>query len=199
MKEVEKEGYVYLGIVELDKIRENQMKEKTLKEYKRRLRLVLKSKLNGKNKAAINAWAVAVFRYGAGILQWKKSELKDVYRKSRKTMTMNGALHPKSDVDRLYIKRKEGDRGLVRVERCVREEENSMGFYVANSEENIIKGVAAAEIINTEDTVTSEFKKQKTRELKQNWHEKKMHGQFVREIPEKVDQHRICNGYPKVI
>ena len=32
--------------------------------------------------------SVAVFRYGAGILQWKESELKDVDRKSRKIMTM---------------------------------------------------------------------------------------------------------------
>ena len=39
MKEVEKEGYTYLGIVELNKIKENEMKEKTIKEYKRRLRL----------------------------------------------------------------------------------------------------------------------------------------------------------------
>ena len=70
MKEVEKEGYTYLGIVELDKIKENEMKEKTIKEYKRRFRLVLKSKINRKNKlTAINAWAMAVFRYGAGILQ----------------------------------------------------------------------------------------------------------------------------------
>ena len=70
MNEVEKEGYTYLGIVELDKIKENEMKEKTIKEYKRRFRLVLKSKINRKNKlTAINAWAMAVFRYGAGILQ----------------------------------------------------------------------------------------------------------------------------------
>ena len=59
-----------MGIVELDKIKENVMKEKTIKEYKRRLRLVLKSKLNGKNKiTAINAWAVTLFRYGAVMLQ----------------------------------------------------------------------------------------------------------------------------------
>ena len=31
MKEFEKEGYTYLGIVELDKIKENEMKEKTIK------------------------------------------------------------------------------------------------------------------------------------------------------------------------
>ena len=36
MKEVEKEGYTYLGIVELDRINENELKKKT-KEYKRRL------------------------------------------------------------------------------------------------------------------------------------------------------------------
>ena len=80
--------------------------------------------------------------------------MKDVDRKSRKTMTMYETLHPKSGVDRLYIKRKEGGRGLMRVERCVREEENSLGFYVADSEENLIRGVAAAETINTGDTVT---------------------------------------------
>ena len=38
----------------------------------------------------MNAWAVAVLRYGAGIQQWKESELKDVDRKSKKTMTMYG-------------------------------------------------------------------------------------------------------------
>ena len=62
MKEVEKERYKYLGIAELDKIKENEMKEKTIKEYKRKLQLVLKSKLTRKHKiTAINAWAVAVF------------------------------------------------------------------------------------------------------------------------------------------
>ena len=70
-----------------------------------------------------------------------KSDLKDVNRKSRKTVTMCGALHPKSDVDRLYIKRKEGGRSLMSKEHCVREEEINLGFYVANSEENLIKGV----------------------------------------------------------
>ena len=86
---------------------------------------------------------------------------------------MYGASHPKSGVDRLYLKRKEGGRGLMTVERCFREEDNSLGFCVANAEENLIRGVAAAEAINTEDTVmTGEFKKQKAQKLKQNWHEK---------------------------
>ena len=80
MKEVEKEGYTYLGIVELDKIKEDEMKTKTIKEYKRRCP---KIKTNWeKQTTAINTWAVAVFRYGAEILQWKESELKNVDNKS---------------------------------------------------------------------------------------------------------------------
>lgn len=45
------------------------------------------------------------------------------------------------------------------VECCIREGEKSLGFYVASSEENLIKRVYAAEIINTEDTFTSGEKK----------------------------------------
>ena len=163
--------------------------------------MVLKSKLNGKNKiTAINAWAVVVFRYGAGILQWKDSKLKDVDRKSRKTITMYGGLHLKSDVDRLYIKRKERGRGLISVERSIREEENRLGFYVANSEENLIRGVAAAETINTEDTVMGgEFKKQKAQELKQNWHEKKCKDSLSRKRQKKLIRTKPGNRYPKVI
>ena len=57
----------------------------------------------------------------------------------------------------------------MRAEQCVREEEYSLGFYVTNSEESLIKGVAAAATITTEDTVTSgEFTKQKAQESKQN-------------------------------
>ena len=117
--------------------------------------MILKSKLNGRKKVtAINTWAVAIFRHGVGIIQWKASELKDLDRKSRKTMVMYGGLHPKSDVDRLYVKRKEGGRGLISVERCIREEENNLRFYVAISEENLIRGVLTAEAINTRETIT---------------------------------------------
>ena len=83
-------------------------------------------------------------------------------------------------------------------ERCVREEENSLGFYVLNSEENLIRGVAAAERINSEDTITSaEFKTQKAQVFNQNCSEKKMHGQFVREMPKKYDKNKTWQWLSK--
>ena len=83
---------------------------------------------------------------------------------------MYGALHRKSNVDRFYIKRKEGGRSLMSIECCVRKEESS--FTLPYSEENLIRGVIVAETINIEDTVANaEFKKQKAQEFKQNWSE----------------------------
>ena len=62
---------------------------------------------------------------------------------------------------------------MISVERCIREEEISLKFHVANSEENLIRGVAAAETINTRETISSvQFKKQKAKELKEKWSEK---------------------------
>ena len=46
MKEVDENGYTYFGILELDEIKEHEMKNKVTAEYKRTLRLILKSKLN---------------------------------------------------------------------------------------------------------------------------------------------------------
>ena len=37
-------------------------------------------------------------------------------RKTRKMLTMYKMHHPKADIDRLYVKRKGGGRGLVKVE-----------------------------------------------------------------------------------
>ena len=68
------------------------MKIKVTGEYKRRLRLILKSKLNGKNMIqTINTWAVTLLRYGAGINNWKVDDLKKMDRTTRKTLTMYAA------------------------------------------------------------------------------------------------------------
>ena len=95
------ESYKYLGILEADKFLEEKMKLNVLKEYIRRLRKVLKSKLNGGNLVrGLNTWAVSLLRYSAAFVSWRKSELQAIARKTRKLFTIYGALHPKLDVDR---------------------------------------------------------------------------------------------------
>ena len=96
------------------------MKLNVSKEYIRRLRNVLKSKMNGGNLVRrVNTWVVSLLRYSAAFVSWRKSELQAIDRKTRKLFTIYGALQPKSDVDRLYMPIKVGRRGLISIEDCV--------------------------------------------------------------------------------
>ena len=119
MKGIDETGYTYLGILETDKIKKKEMKEKFSKEYLRRLRLMLSSKLSGRNKImAINTWAASVMKYSAEILKWKADGLKSLDRRTRKFMTMHGALFSKSDIGRVYLSRQMGGKGLISCEGC---------------------------------------------------------------------------------
>ena len=64
IQELEKgKTYKYLGIEESEGKKHQQMKERLKQEYSRRLRMILKSELNARNKiTAIGAVAVPVLR-----------------------------------------------------------------------------------------------------------------------------------------
>ena len=143
----EGESYKYLGILEADKFLEERMKLNVSKEYIRRLRKVLKSKLNGGNLLrGVNAWAVSLLRYSAAFVSWRKSEVQAIDRKTRKLVTVYGALHPKSDVDRLYIPRKEGRRGLISIKDCVELAIRGLEVYVHGCEERLIQAARGDKI-----------------------------------------------------
>ena len=186
IKEVDDKGYKYLGILELDKIKQKEMKELFRKEYLRRVNLVMKSKLNGRNKImAANTWAVSLMRYGAGLLKWNKNELQEIDRKTRKVMTINKELHPRSDVARIYVSRKRGGRGLMSCENCVRGEENNLSWYIKNSGDILLRKVGETSIVNIEEAMEpKEYKKSKSQEGEDAWKQKVMHAQFVRDKEE---------------
>ena len=142
MKELDENGYKYLGVLEGADIMNREMKKKVKKEYLRRVKLVAKSRLYAGNLIkGINAWAVSVVRYSAGVLNWTKKELKGMDVRTRKLLTMFGVFHMKSNMDRLYMKRKEGGRGLISVMECVRGEEIALSEYVVASDEWMLKVV----------------------------------------------------------
>ena len=148
IKTIDEEEYKYFGILEYDKMKEKEMATEFVREYKRKLRLILRSKLNGKNKIkAINSWAVAIMRYGAGVLEWRFDELKELDRETRNLLTIHKGLQPKNDVDRLYVRRKEGGRGLMSCESTIGSEENNLRWYLKNSNENLIQAVRHVRIL----------------------------------------------------
>ena len=85
--------------------------------------MILKSELKARNKiTAIGALALLVLRYSFGIINWRTEEIKKIDRKTRKMLKMYKMHHPKADIDRLYVKRKEGERGLVKIEAAYKAE-----------------------------------------------------------------------------
>ena len=102
----EKETYKYLGILEANIIKQGKMKEKIKKEYLKRTRKLLETKLCSRNIIkGINISAVLLVRYSGPFLKWTREELKQMDQRTRKTM--HKALHPRDYVDRVYVSRKE--------------------------------------------------------------------------------------------
>ena len=118
IEEIEEgDQYKYLGTDEFVGIIGPLNKEKVIKEYKLRVKKIWNSELNGLNKSIVhNAFAVPVITPTVGILNWTKKEISDLDITTRKILTMAGALHTASDVDRLYVQGSKGGRGLRSIE-----------------------------------------------------------------------------------
>ena len=173
------DSYKYLGIMQSYGNHDAEVRRKATAEYKKRVKQVLKSQLTAKNKiTAINTYAVPVIRYTAGVTDWPKEEIQNLDIQTRKLLTMYGAFHPKSNVERLYDRRKEGGRGLESIERTISSEEESLRDYV--------------EQMKDKDPLIAEYRKiqkppQETNEETGNWKSKPLHGRFHSQIAEVAD------------
>ena len=138
------------------------MKDKFRNEYFRRTKLILKSKLNGRNKImAPNTCVVSILRCDAGIRKWNKNELQEMGRKTRKFMTMNKELHPRSDVARLYVFRKNGGREFIGYENSLKSEENDLGWYVKNNIEPLLVAIRTSRTITLKQLTLKNSRKLK--------------------------------------
>ena len=162
-------------------------------EYLRRARKVLKTMLNeGNIIKKINIWAISLLRYSAAFIDWNCTELTQLDRRTRKLMRMHNALHPKSNVDRLYIPRREGGRGLQGVEETVKVKNLGLENYVKESRQRLLAAARSVDIdlIEPIRETTIKAKKQKKEEKTISWEEKMLHGQFVRQTKEVGNQDR---------
>ena len=81
-------------VLEADEIKHEAMKGNIHTEYFRRVRSILKSRLSGGNiMRVINSRAISIIRYGAGIINWTKEELRNIDRKTRKLLTTQNVMH----------------------------------------------------------------------------------------------------------
>ena len=175
--------YKYLGILEFDKVMCDEMKRKVKEVYQKRVKLLMKTHLNGKNQfQALNTCTISVIRYSAAFLEQTKEETKELDRWTRKQLIAGRALHPKSNRMRIYIKCMYGGQGLISVEECCAAELRSIDFYLLNSEEDLLKVVARLEKLDKDKI---EGKKAYNNRIQQDKMDQlrsvKLHGQFGRD------------------
>ena len=90
-------------------------------------------------------------------------------------MIMHKALHPRDDVERLYVSRKEGGRGLASIENSV---DDASIQLLENYIEKHEGGLVTAIRNNNDNTIDNRM----TNTRKQKWEERLLHGRFKRLI-----------------
>ena len=95
-------------------------------------------------------------------------------QRTRKLMTIHKALLPRDDVDRLYVSRKEGGRGLASFEDCVDASIQRLEDYIQKHDGGLITAIR-----NDTDNDTDN---RMTRNRKKKWEGKQLYGRFERLI-----------------
>ena len=125
-------------------------------------------------------------------------------RKIRKLLTLNRMHHPKADVNRMYVPRKEGGRGMINLEMCFKTITIRLNTYLLLSDDRMLKLVLQHEKKKKLHSVTKESRKFK---LKLNMAQKENEQtteatKAAKEIKKKVKQgyldhmKKTCRGKP---
>ena len=95
-------------------------------------------------------------------------------QRTRKLMTMHKALHPRDNVDRLYVSRKEEGRGLASIEGSVDASIQRLKDYIQKHDGGLITAIRK----DTDNTMDNRM----TITKKQKWEGKQLYGHFKRLI-----------------
>ena len=169
----ENETYKYFAILEADSTKQEEMKNNIQKEYLRRTRKLLETKHSSRHLIkGINTWSVPFVRYSGDFPKWTTDELKQMDQITRKLLKMHKALHPRDDVDRIYVSRKEGGRGLTSIEDSVNASIQRLEDYIQINDGWLITAIRK-DTGNTRDNTITTTRKQK-------WEGKQIHGYVQR-------------------
>ena len=107
-------------------------------------------------------------------MKWTREDTKPMEQRTRKLITLYKALHPRDDVQRLYVSRKEGGRGIASTQDSVDASIQRLEDYI----EKLKRGVITAIRNDTDNTMDNRM----TITRKQKWEEKQLYGPFKRLI-----------------
>ena len=120
-------------------------------------------------------------------------------RRTRKILGMNGSLHTRSNVARLYLPREEGERRMIGIEECVIRESKSLHGYLRESTEWMLQAALKEKVIVEEESL-QDYERRKRDEKVKNWKDKALHGTFVQQILDEAGEESwrwLRNGFLK--
>src|SRR6266576_3517472 len=195
--------YKYLGIEESGTINHKELKKTLTEEYVRRVRKILRTKLNSNNIiAAINRQAVPILTYSFLVVKWKEKEIEALDIKKRRMLTIYGCHQAKADKDRLYEKPKNGGRGLNNIKNLYIRAVIGYSKYMNENKDQVVSKIRKLDQCNIKYSILQEagkyqnelqiseqdkndkIKKRQEELNEAQWQAKKMHGQFKNLIEE---------------
>ena len=97
---------------------------------------------------------MSLVRYSGSFSKWTRDELKQMDQRTRNVMTIHKALHSRNDVNRLYVSRKEGGRGLGNIEDSVDASIQRLEDYIEKHERGLITAIRNDTDITIDDRRT---------------------------------------------
>lgn len=175
------EYYRYLGLMQAAKIDPLMTREELLKNMRARMKKVLNTKLNSRNKIeALNSWAFPPVIYSLGVIKWPVTSLKQLDTEIRTTLTKYRMHHPKSSVCRLYLPRGSGGRGLFNFETAADIECRRLRSYFDQSPDNTYRLIMQTAADHQAFKVIQDASNNASRETE--WSEKPLHGRYYHHL-----------------
>ena len=121
-------------------------------------------------------------RYGFGIIQWLKSEIEKIGRKTREILTINGMHHPRADVQRLYVERKNGVRGLLEVWSVYQQAVLGLSEYIESENSRLIQIVKLIDSLKKKYSLLKEASKIQNKYMLKNNNGMKMTDELTKRM-----------------
>lgn len=179
------ELYKYLGMMQSKKTEHSKIKDEITKNFSTRLKKLMKTHLNSRNLTkAINTFAIPILTYSFGIINWSNTDIEALERKIRTTMTNHKKHHPKSALERPFIPRYLGGRGIIPIKDLHEKQKYNLSNYFWKRRETskLHQTIISSDIKYTPCQLNSPPNKPTPINRIREWQAKPMHGKYPNEI-----------------
>ena len=154
MDPYENEIYKFLGVELADGMKIKTMLERMKEEVIKRVKMLLKSELNGANLiAAINTKMIPVAAYPMNVCKFSTGELNELNQVIKRELRAKNMLGRHSSDERLYMKREQGGRGLKSMKDIYQETRLRVACYMLKSINQWIRVARKREMLKGENSI----------------------------------------------